>query len=223
MSKELPRRPSDAHHSFIVGQNGGGKTAAAAYQFAWRSYDKMPWIVVNYKRDEYLDEIPGAREMNVNAPIPKEPGIYITRPDPFPGSIEKLLFNAIEHERVGLYIDEGLNVGEHSKGLRLVLTQGRSKRVPLIFLSQRPCRLGVFPLSEAKFFQAFYLQAQNDRKTICEYVPVSVNAFDTLPEYHSFYYDSEKRRLAKIGPVPFGDEVLDIFDRRKPRRFRGVK
>lgn len=223
MHTPKPRKPSDKHHSLIVGQNGSGKTAAAAYQFAWRSYDKMPWIVVNYKGDEYLDEIPGVREMGVNDPIPKEPGIYMVRPEPFPGSIETLLFRAVERERVGIYIDEGLNVGEHSKGLRLALTQGRSKRVPLLFLTQRPVKLGVFPLTECKFFQVFFLQAIQDRKTITEYVPVSVNYPESLGEYESYYYDSEKRRLAKLGPVPFGDEVLDIFDARRPRRFKGVR
>lgn len=221
-SPPLPRRPTDGHHSFIVGQNGSGKTAGAVYQFAWRSYTKMPWLVFNYKEDDYIDAIPGARELGMREPIPKEPGIYILRPPPVAGSIDDVLFRINERRNVGAFIDEGINVGEHSKALRLVLTQGRSRRTPLIFLTQRPVFIGKFPLTEAKFIQAYFLQAKVDRATISEYMPTSVNALESLQEHHSFYYDAEKRRLAKLGPVPFGDEVLDIFDARRLRRFKGV-
>jgi len=221
-AKQLPRRPTDAHHSFVLGQNGSGKTAGAMYQFAWRSWHRMPWLVFNYKEDDYLDSIPGARELGMHAPIPKEPGIYILRPPPVAGSIDEVLVRANERRNVGMFIDEGINVGEHSKALRLVLTQGRSRRTPVIFLTQRPVFIGKFPLTEAKFLQTYFLQAKVDRATISEYMPVSVNDLESLTDHHSFYYDVEKRRLAKLGPVPFGDEVLDIFDARRARRFNKV-
>ena len=49
---------------------------------------------------------------------------------------------------------------------------------------------------------------------------VPVNYDETLEEYHSYYFDAGKRRLAKLGPAKYGDEVLDIFDRRRPKRLR---
>lgn len=220
----LPRRPDDTHRSVIIGQNGQGKTGAGVYQLAWRSYARMPWLMFNYKGDEYLDAIPGYKELALNADIPKEAGLYMVRPPPIPYSIDHMLMKILQRRNVGLYIDEGLNVGEHSKPLRVLLTQGRSLHLPVIFLTQRPVLLGKFPLTETNFFQVFYLQAQSDRKIMTEYLPVDVNDIATLGEYESYYYDSgTKRRLAKLGPVPFGDEVLDIFDRRRPRRLKSIK
>ncbi len=192
--KPLPRKPDDTHRLVIIGQNGQGKTAAGVYHLSLRSYDRMPWIIVNYKGDEYLDEIPGVREMHPNDPIPKEPGLYMVRPEPVPYSLDPLLTKLLKRRNVGLYIDEGLNVGEHSKPLRVLLTQGRSLRLPVIFLTQRPVLLGKFPLTETNFFQVFYLQAVSDRRIIAEYLPVDVNDIATLGEYESYYYDSGIKR-----------------------------
>lgn len=219
----LPRKPDDTHRLVIAGQNGTGKTAAGVYHLAWRSYDRMPWIVVNYKGDDYLEQIPGIRELGVNDAIPREAGLYMVRPEPRALSLDRLLMRAHERRNVGFYIDEGLNVGEHSQAFRTVLTQGRSLKIPVIFLTQRPVYLGKFPLTETNFFQVFYLQAVSDRKAISEYLPVSVNYTESLEEYESYYFDAGKRRLAKLKAFPYGDEVLDIFDVRRPRRFRGVK
>ena len=214
-----PRKPDDSHRVAIIGQNGSGKTVAGAFQLSGRSYDRMPWIIVNYKGDEYLDEIPGVEEIGPGDKIPEYPGLYTVRPPPDDGTLDPLLMRA--HRRgggVGFYIDEGYCVGAHSQAFRLVLTQGRSLRIPVITLTQRPVWMSKFVMSESNFFQVFHLNAAADRKTIAEYLPVDVNYTETLPEYQSLYFDAGKRRLVTMGPVPFGQEVLDIFDRRRPKK-----
>ena len=138
----------------IVGQNGTGKTVGGVYNLAFRSYDRMPWILVNYKKDDYLDEIPGVREIGPREPIPREPGLYMVRPFPEDGSLDPLLLKAyLRGGSVGFYIDETTMVGAHSKPFKAALTQGRSMHIPMIMLSQRPCWLSKFAFTEANFFQ----------------------------------------------------------------------
>lgn len=214
-----PRAPDDSHRVAIVGQNGTGKTVAGVYQLAIRSYDVMPWVIVNYKNDEYLNQI-GAEEIAFNGPLPRAPGLFMVRPPPFDGSIDPLLMRAHAQGNIGLYIDEGYCVGQHSQPFRLVLTQGRSLRVPVITLSQRPVWMSKFVFSEANFFQVFHLNARDDRKTITEYLPTDINYTERLADYNSLYFDAGKRRLVTMGPVPFGEDVLNIFDMRRPKRTR---
>jgi len=215
-----PRRPDDSHRVAIIGQNGTGKTVAGVFQLSQRSYNRMPWLVVNYKGDEYLDSIPGIEEISHEGAIPEHPGLYMVRPPPFDGTLDGLLMRAWKRGNVGIYLDEGYCVGQHSQAFRLVLTQGRSLRVPVIALSQRPVWLSKFVMSEANFFQVFHLNAKDDRKTVAEYLPVDVNYTETLEDYHSLYFDAGKRALVTLGPVPFGQDVLNIFDMRRPRRTR---
>lgn len=146
----------------------------------------------------------------------------MVRPEPVEGSLDLLLTRAHAQTHVGIYIDEGYMVGNNSKPYRTVLTQGRSLRVPCITLTQRPVWISRFAFSEAQFFQVFDLVDAEDRKSVNRFVPLNVNYPETLGEYESYYFDAGKKRLAKLGPVPFGEEVLDVFDRRRPRRVRRV-
>ena len=220
--KPRPRLPDDTHRLAIIGQNGSGKTVAGVAHLALRSYDRMPWLVVNYKGDEYLDAIPGVEEINPNGPVPNFPGLFMVRPTPDEGSLDALLMAAWKRGDTGIYIDEGYCVGQHSRALRLVLTQGRSLRVPCIILSQRPVWMSKFVMSEANFFQVFHLNAKDDRKTVSEYLPVHVNYTETLADYNSLYFDAGKRRLVTMGAVPYGEEVLNIFEMRRPKKVKRI-
>lgn len=207
-----------------MGQNGTGKTVAGVYALAHRSYDRMPWIIANYKGDEYLDQIPGVREIGPREPIPSEAGLFMVRPEPEDGSMDDLFKRAyVRGGGVGFYIDEGTMVGAHSKPWRAVLTQGRSLRIPVIALTQRPVWLSKYVFTEANFFQTFPLIDEDDRKHVKRWIKgIGVNYDETLGEYESYYFDAGKRRLAKLSATPYGDEVLDVFDRRRPRRLRRV-
>lgn len=228
-NRNLPRKPDDSSRHVIVGQTGTGKTAAGVYALALRSYDRMPWIIANYKNDEYLNAI-GADEISPADSIPSAPGIYMVRPECEPGSLDRLLIKAHARGGVGFYIDEGYEVGQHSAALRRVLTQGRSLRIPVIILSQRPVWMSKYVFSEMTFLQAFPLLATEDRKRVVEWMPektvagtrIDINYPETLEDYQSLYFDAGTRRLVKLGAVPYGAEVLDIFDRRRPKRIKRI-
>lgn len=229
-ANKLPRPPSDSDRLVIVGQTGSGKTVSGVASLAGRSYDRMPWIVANYKRDEYIERIPFTDEIGAHEKLPTQPGLYMVRPDIEPGSMDRFFDLAwTKADRggggTGFYIDEGYELGQHSLSLKRIQTQGRSLRIPTIILSQRPVWMSKFVMSEATRIQVFPLMALEDRKTICAWLPdetmsgTPINVYypERLGEYESLYFDAGKRRAVVLGPVPFGEEILNIFEARIPK------
>jgi hypothetical protein len=76
------RLPTDAQRITIIGKTGSGKTQGAAWLLAHRSFDKKPWIILDFKYDELLGEISGIKEIGVRDALPKKPGLYICHPLP---------------------------------------------------------------------------------------------------------------------------------------------
>lgn len=210
MASEI-RFPNDTHRHAIVGRTGCGKTVLAAWMLSQRDWDLKPWIIYDFKGDELIAELP-ARQIDLRT-VPDEPGLYIVRPLPDQqDEITDHLFRIWEHENCGLYIDEAYMIGQHNTGYRAILTQGRSKRIPVISLSQRPVKVDTFTLSEADFIQTFALNSFRDKKTMEEYMPVDMD--EKLPEHYSWYYDVGKDKLFRFVPVPPPEKILEIFRRR---------
>lgn len=193
--------------------------------FAYRSYDVMPWIVANYKNDEHLNGIPGYREIGANERLPKEPGIYMVRPEPEEGSLDNLLQQAYVRgannggrANVGFFIDEGTEIGQRSLPFRRVQTQGRSMRIPTIVGSQRPVWLSKYAFTEAKFFSIFPLNDIEDRRIVSKWCKgLDLNYDETLGEYESYYFTGATRHLVKMGPAKTPDELYQVFEDRRPR------
>lgn len=183
-----------------------------------QNFDTMPWIVIDFKGDALINEIAnltGALEIDVNARVPEQPGIYVmhVRPDQ-EIELDEFLWRVWNHEYVGLYVDEGYML-EKSKAFDAILTQGRSKHIPVVILSQRPVWLSRFVFSEANFFQVFHLNDVRDRKTIRGFVPAKLDK--RLPEYHSYYYDVDRDKLDVFAPVPNEAKILARINARLPR------
>jgi DNA helicase HerA-like ATPase len=158
------RLPNDTQRIAIVGRTGSGKTYAAAWHLSKRNFDTMPWIIFDFKYDPLLQNL-GAIELPLGT-LPDKPGLYIVHPFPDDKEgIDNYLWQIWKHENIGVFIDEGYMVGD-SSAFRAILTQGRSKRIPMIILSQRPVWLSRFVFSEADFFQVFQLNILNDRMQI---------------------------------------------------------
>ena len=203
------RLPSDTTHLAVVGVNGSGKTQAAAWHLSQRDFSRMPWLIYDFKGDELLNEIEAAQEIDLQH-TPKKPGLYIIHPSPSDSElVEKQMWEIWGKENTGVYIDEGYMIGD-TGAFRALLTQGRSKHIPLICLSQRPSWISRFLFSEANFYQVFRLNDKRDKKTVEAFVPIDMSV--RLPEYHSYYYDVAREKVNVLTPVPEREEILKTFD-----------
>lgn len=212
--------PNDTQHIAIVGKNGSGKTMAAVWHLSQRSFDTMPWIVFNFKGDDLIDSIIGRKEWSLDKAPPTEPGIYIVRPMPHETEeLDEFLWKVWANEDTGLYFDEGYMVG-NSKPFQTIMTQGRSKHLPSIVLTQRPVSISRFVWSESNYFQIFRLTNEQDKKTVREFVPVPKDI--VLKPFHSVYYDAtqDDSRPVMLLPVPDRDIILKTFrNRLRIKRF----
>ena len=143
-----------------------------------------------------------------------KPGVYIVHPRPDEDT-EPLLWQVWERGGIGVYIDEGYMVGDRNAAFRAILTQGRSKQIPVIVLSQRPVWMDRFVFSESEFFQIFRLQHNKDRKSVQEFIPKSIDK--RLPEFHSYYYDVSRDVVTVLKPVPSIETIYATFERKLAR------
>ena len=213
--KSTIRLPTSKQRIAILGRTGSGKTVAALWHLSNAAFDRYPWIVIDFKTDENINAIEKARYIGVDE-IPKHSGIYIMQPmmDELE-SLAKTLENIRVRENIGIWIDEGYMMSENSKvenKFKALLTQGRSKRIPMIVLSQRPVWMSRFVFSESDFFQIFHLQDKRDVQTITSFIPP--NAFRRMPDFHSIYFDVGRNRVDFLSPVPNQAEILERIDTR---------
>lgn len=212
--------PDHSQSLLVIGKNGSGKTLAAVWHLAQHDLKNGRWFVINHKREPLINSIPGATFMELDArPKEGETGVFIFQPRPEidDDAVEAILWWAYENGNVGIYIDEGYMISPRSAALNSIYTQGRSKRIPAITLSQRPSRISRFAVSEATFYQVFVLTDRRDRKTIGEFIPVDMDDFMTprdgapriLQPYHSLYYDTRSESPLVLSPVPGEEEILD--------------
>jgi hypothetical protein len=221
--------PGDQDRFTIIGATGSGKTYAAMYNLSRRNYNIKPWIIYDFKGEELIARIPEHQTIEFDSPLPERPGIYVLRP--FPGQedmVDEHMMRVWEREDIGVYIDEGYMVGQRSNGFRCLLTQGRSKRIPMIINSQRPVYMDRFVFSESQFFQIFRLQHSDDIKTVEKFVPRDLSALNAgtdgqkLPRFHSYFYDVIDDKMYTWRPGPDESAILDNFDARMPRMRRVI-
>jgi DNA helicase HerA-like ATPase len=208
--------PGDTDRLAVLGRTGSGKTQAAVYHLSRAGFDYMPWVIVDYKNDELINRIDRAETIDFGT-VPDEPGIYILKV--LPGQEDQLsewFRGAWEQEDIGIYVDEGYLVDPRDRWFNACLTQGRSKHIPMIVLSQRPVWLSRYVFSEASYFQVFDLSHTKDMEKIREYVrdDDSQQLEQPLADFHSYYYDVARRRLYTLGPAPEADVLLRRIDER---------
>jgi len=217
MSISLPGTDS---RTYIVGSTGSGKTFAGVFQLMLTDFDtNRPAIIFDFKRDKLLNSL-GATEIDVYSRPPTKPGLYIVHPIPEQDdeAVTLMMRRIWENEDTIVYIDEGYMVGNRNKALNLLLTQGRSKHVQMIILSQRPVWVSRFVRSEADFFQVFRLNDQTDYDTIQGMISVDIR--ERLPKYHSHWYDVANDAGVVFGPVPGRKQMIENFRRRLHRKTR---
>lgn len=214
MKLDIPK-PGD--RLAIIGTTGSGKTVAALFHLAMQDWDKRPWFVLDFKGDEHIAAIDGYEEIDVNDPLPTEPGIYVARP--FIDQIEEVdnfLMRIYNRGNVGLWVDEGYEIAK-SKALRRLLTQGRSKKISVIFLVQRPRNIDLTVLSEAQYYQLFEINYPDDIKHLQGFWKKGVDIETELNKFHSWWYDRRAKAVVQLGPMPQPEASLGIISRRMPQ------
>jgi len=210
--------PDATNRVSIVGATGSGKTRFGVYMFSHSSFKRRPHIVFDFKGDDLIGQIPYAHEMSVKDKVPKYPGLYIVRPGPHEAdAVDDLLWRIWEKENTGIFVDEGYMIDKNSAPLNALLTQGRSKRIPMHILTQRPVACSRFIFSEASYYACFRMQDMRDYKIIEGFTPFD---FSTgLPPFHARWYDVARDWSAVLKPVPKDGEILDRFERElKPKK-----
>lgn len=221
------RLPTDQHRTTVIGSTGSGKTQFACWLLSSRDFDRKPWVIFDFKEDDLIAEL-GAKEIKITAKPPKKPGLYVVRPEAeFQNKeIEAFLMACHEQENIGLFIDEGYMIPKGSRAFRKILTQGRSRRVPVICLTQRPAWIDRFVFSEANFFAVFRLTDEDDVLTVKRFIGKHGRALVNhgLAEYTCVWFDvgggSGNGKVSLCLPVPSADVIIKAFQRRLSPRDR---
>jgi hypothetical protein len=214
---EAPRLPDDKQRLAIVGRTGTGKTVAALWHLSKRNLER-PWVIYDFKGDDNIARIERARSVGLDwIPSRNDRGIFVVRPSPADvDAVDAQMWALWERERCGVFLDEGYLA--NNEALQAILTQGRSKRIPAIVLTQRPAWVSRFVFSESDFYQVFPLNDKRDRQTIATFSPIEPDA-KRLPDFYSYYYDVGRDRLYTFKPVPSLDKILaDIDAKLRPMR-----
>lgn len=225
------RLPNSKQRILIIGKTGTGKTCGAVWHLSQHDFTKKTWVVLNHKGDDLIDSIAGAHHLELNErPNPKKKGLYIYHPIPQVDdeAVTELLWDIHRMGNIGVYIDEGYMIPNRDPAMQALLTQGRSKNIPMIILSQRPTWISRFCISEADFFMVFYLADKRDRQTINGFIPVDlenlmsapVNSEPPLKKFHSLYYDVGKNQAVIMQPVPTDEEILSRFNLEQTKNMR---
>lgn len=203
------RLPKTDERVGVIGRTGSGKTHFAVYMLSTMPVDQMPFIVLNFKNDDLLDSIPFAEHIDVGD-LPDKPGVYIAHPAFDDGKLEEVYLRIWERGNTGLFIDELLLVDKFSPGYRALLTQGRSKHIPMIYLTQRPVEINRFNFSEASHMVMFDLNHSKDRERVAEYMPIDKKK--RLDNHASDWYDVNRNKLFQVLPAPGREAILQRFD-----------
>lgn len=215
--------PAVDQHVSIMGRNGSGKTYMGAWLLSLSDLDKRPHIIFDTKADELLNSIERAEELHLNGKFPKHPGLYITHPLPGKNNeipFENFLWKAWSQENCRLYFDEAY-MAPDMEAYPAILTQGRSRHVSTINLTQRPAYISRFVFTESTHYSIFHLNDKDDRKKIHRFVPQDkgLNIEQRLPKYHSYWYDVNQDEIFLMHPVEDSDTILSRFhDKLKPKR-----
>ena len=206
--------PNNTQRLAVIGRTGSGKTQFAAWALSTSSFTSQPWVIVDYKYDPLLNGISRIEELDLKDRLPRKPGLYIIHPRPVADdeAVEEWLLRVWEHERIGLYVDEAYML-PNAAGLRGILTQCRSRRIPAIVLAQRPSWISKFILSESEYLAIFHLQSRRDAQTVEQVLPIGALK-RRLPAYCCHWYDVAQNVLFDLQPVPEADVITEMIDSR---------
>lgn len=201
------RFPKSDQRVAVVGHTGSGKTLMAAWLLSHSNIASRPWVVIDYKKDKFLNSLRNIRELSLRGDVPRKAGLYIAHPLPTDqDQVEDFLWKVWQRGKTGVYVDEG-HMLPNKKAFQALLTQGRSKQIPMIVLTQRPVWTSRFVFSEADHVSAFHVQFPDDRRFMAGLMNSDID--ERLPEYHSRWHDVANATTFRLHPVPPPDMLKE--------------
>ena len=203
----------------VNGHTGSGKTVGGAWLLSNAPFDLQPFIVINFKREKLFRSIKRAIPLDIGDLLPDKPGLYHMEPLATDESrVEDWLWSVWHKSKIGLFIDEGYLMPRSgdSPAFKAILTTGRSLKIPVYTLTQRPVAVPRFVFSEATFYQSYNLNDRRDRKIISEFTPEDDvwNDQTRLPKYHSRWRDQTNDFSCVLGACPDIRTILGKIDMR---------
>jgi hypothetical protein len=217
------RLPNSSERAVVIGRTGTGKTVFMKWLLSMSAIEELPWIVIDHKNDKSLDQIPHIQQIKLGE-LPKSPGLYIVKARvQDDDAIDAYLHRILARGRTGIFTDEGASLPQREPrymGLKAIFAQGRSKRTPILFGTQRPVRINKSVASEGDFFAVSHLSTKGDRDYVRAFVPGDlINLEKRLDDYCFNWYDVKQFAAFVIRPVD-DDETTNRLDwRLRPRRF----
>jgi hypothetical protein len=221
------RRPDTSHRVCITGRTGSGKSQFAMALLSQARWDKMPYVFIDYKGEplflEMMDENPGmVKTLKVTDKAPKKPGLYYMQPIPNVDdeAIDVFLWSCYHKGNIGIVVDEGYSLPQTRKNcFDALLTQGRTKNIPIIVLYQRPAWMSRFAVAQADFHAYFEQSDERDcitaRAFIKPYIDkqkgITITTLSPLPKYHCLWHDVGEGKTALLLPAPSRDAILETF------------
>jgi hypothetical protein len=170
----------------------------------------MAWIIIDHKGDDSIARLP-AEKLKLNPVFLPNKGLHVVRPSVRKEDreeLEGLLERIFKHGRIGVYIDEGHLLGP-SEAVRMMFVAGRSKKVPMIWTSQRTTWIDTFVWSQSTYYRVFKLQTAKDVKAVQENWPEKWQAPE---QFHSWYYDGKQGKLFYLAPAETLDRTIERLD-----------
>lgn len=223
------RFPGPRDRVTINGKSGSGKSTFAIWLFAESAdFDKKPWVFIDYKKEDLIQAALKEdmfRRLKITAAIPKDPGAYVVEPDPHnPDEVVKFLWRVYDRGRCGVFLDEATMIpelrGQANTGgpFQSLLSQGRSKEIPVWTLAQRPVNVNNMVLTENNFYVAFRLRSGKDLAKVKDEIPENSKNYDYVwgdewnpPARYARWYDDERDLSLRLRPCPPPDEILGVL------------
>jgi len=215
------------------GMTGSGKSTFALWLFAeGADFDKKPWVFLDYKGEELIAAALKNKlfePLAIDQAVPRRPGIFVVRPNARAGQtpVVDFLWGIYEKGRTGVFLDEATMVpelrGEANSGgpFQSLLSQGRSKNIPVWVLAQRPVNVNNMVFTENNYYSAFEVASEDDLKKITKHIPRHSLGYDKvwdpdliLKDHWSRWYDRKQKKSFLLRPCPPADKIFDILAER---------